>query len=353
MVTDLPDYTKREVLVIDIADFPQEVMVDHRKILGETLKIPTEPYCLPSSIENIVRINHEQIKGLALKDPTVALSVPVSWEGPYVAYEPCLDAWKTQIVDWAAGTLDVNIKSITGTVIQQIDLAKVLGAALSHSNPVISRLTNGAAFIDPRDRNWTITESLARSWYLGSSDIPDLLDKAGRLLGIVYGSLDKLQQQATTKELLVQIAHQGVIKDPTQIRALTASDIVTAKQSDETLLKATVTQLAKDRTVSSVDATATPLQINLAANNGNSAALYTPAAGKAIRIKFISLEQSADVDLGYRFGAAGTIYYLRTTKGLYVSNLIGCNNQGAADAALYLNSSAATNIKGYILLVEV
>ena len=124
-------------------------------------------------------------------------------------------------------------------------------------------------------------------------------------------------------------------------------------QSDETKLKATVTQAAKDRTISSIDTIATPLQINIAALNGNSSALVTPASGKKIRIKFISLEQDAAVDIGYRFGAAGTIYYLRITAGLYVSNLIGCNNEGAADAALYLNSSGATNVKGYILYEEV
>jgi len=33
----------------------------------------------------------------------------------------------------------------------QVDLARVLGAALSHANPVISRITDGAAYIDPRE----------------------------------------------------------------------------------------------------------------------------------------------------------------------------------------------------------
>jgi len=183
-----------------------------------------------------------------------------------------------------------------------------------------------------------------------------------------------------TNEWYVAVRYSGAEIDPRSIRALTNADIisveqsdqtklkatvtqasiartvtgtVTAEQSDETKLKATVTQAAKDRTISSVDATATALQISLSALNGNSSALVTPASGKALRIKFISLEHSADVDLGFRFAAAGTIYYLRITKGLYVSNLIGANAQGAADEALYLNSSAATNVKGYILYSEV
>ena len=33
----------------------------------------------------------------------------------------------------------------------QIDLARVLGAVLAHGNPVITRITDGGAFIDPRD----------------------------------------------------------------------------------------------------------------------------------------------------------------------------------------------------------
>lgn len=110
---DLPDYTKRQILIIDIDGFPQEVMVDHRKILGVALKTPTVAQCLPISIEHVVQIDHQQIKGLTLKDPTVELSVPISWEGPYLAYEPCIDAWKVKIVEWAVGTLAVDITTDT------------------------------------------------------------------------------------------------------------------------------------------------------------------------------------------------------------------------------------------------
>jgi hypothetical protein len=101
------------------------------------------------------------------------------------------------------------------------------------------------------------------------------------------------------------------------------------------------------------DTVPTAYQINIAALNGNSAIIVNPAAGKAVRLKFISLEHSADVDIGYRFGAAGTIYYLRITKGVYLSNLIGANNQGAVNDDFYLFSSGATNVKGYIMVTEV
>jgi len=57
----------------------------------------------------------------------------------------------------------------------------------------------------------------------------DPVDRAARLLGKVYGSQDVLQQRATSKELIVQIQHQGSEKDPTQIRALTNVDVVSGE----------------------------------------------------------------------------------------------------------------------------
>ena len=399
MVTDLPDYTKREVLVIDITDFPQEVMVDHRKIFGVALKTPTELNCLPSSIENIVRINHEQIKGLALKDPTVPLAIPVSWEGPYLAYEPCLDAWKTQIVDWAAGTLDVNIKSITGTVIGAIDLAKVLGATLAHSNPVISRLTDGAAFIDPRD----------------------VSDRAARLLGIIYGDKGQLAQRTTSLDAYVALRYSGAEIDPRDIRALTVTDIVTAKQSDETLLKATVTQASKDRTVTGTvtaeqtdqtklkatvtqaakdrtvtgtvtaeqataaslkgtvyqsdetllkatvtqaskdrtisDITKTTTIVSIQATAANNTIIQTPTAGKKIRVKLIDVwnNGTAAITVYLRFAAAGTARFKKTLNSYtgFIINLIGTNWEGSADEALIINLSAAGTVDVTVMKDEV
>jgi hypothetical protein len=277
---DLPDYSRKVIVVYEGSIISGEVKVDHVKIKGLTLKDPTEPLCLPSSIENIVRVNHLQIKGIALKDPYIPLSIPTSVENPALAYDAVNDRFKVDIAALSVGVIPVSLTSI------------------------------------PNPSNLDIVISL-------------------------------LSRETTLTALSAKITN------PLPVSLSTLLNPHPITQTNETLLKATVTQADKDRTISSVNATATPLQINLAALNGNSAALLTPAAGKAIRIKFVSLEHSADVDLGYRFGAAGQIEYLRITKGVYVSNLIGCNNQGAADAALYLNSSAATNVKGYIMLVEV
>jgi len=76
--------------------------------------------------------------------------------------------------------------------------------------------------------------------------------------------------------------------------------------------------------------------------------LWTPATGKKCRLKFLWGELSADVDLGYRFGATGDIYYLRVTKGVFGMNFIGCNDQGDTDEVVYLYASGACSVKGFV-----
>jgi hypothetical protein len=336
-----PDFTKRIKGQMDLAF-----------VKGVALKDPTVTGCVPVSIEHVVDINHLKIKGTTLKNPSFTACIPCSIENTAIAYDITNDRFKVVVESWTAGALAVSLANDFTRQLGQVDLYRVLGATLAHTNPVIVRLSTGATWLDPRDRNWTITEALARSWNLGASDVPDLSDRAARLLGKVYGNQDVLQQRATTKELLVQIQHQGVEKDPTQIRALTSSDVITVVQGTAANLLATVTQAAKDRTISSVDATATAQQIDVTFSGSGNQTVRTPAGGKKIRLKFLSLELSADVVLGYRFAAAGTIFYLRTTKGPYLSNLIGANNEGAADEALILNASAACTVKGYALVQE-
>lgn len=218
MVTDLPDYSKKVIVVYEGTITGGEVLVDHRKILGialktptvaqclpisiehivqinheqifgVALKTPTEAQCLPSSIENIVRIDHQQIKGLTLKDPTVELAVPISWEGPYLAYEPCIDAWKVKIVEWAVGTLPVSLAYDWARQLGLVDLSRVLGAALSHSNPVITRLTNGSAFIDPATET-TLAQILA---YFGAA-------------GLINVALDTRASESTVAQIFSLIA---------------------------------------------------------------------------------------------------------------------------------------------------
>jgi len=286
------------------------------------------------------KIDHWYIKGVELIDPTIAKALPISIENPAIAYDSVNDRFKVDVEALSAGLMGVNLQ-------------QVLGADLSHSNPVIARLTDGSAFIDPRDIRALTSSDVVTVDNLLNPHPTDVSDRAARLLGIVYGNLAQLQQRDSTYDLFVQLRHAGVEIDPRNIRALTSSDIITAVQPTASNLNATVTQAEKDRTISSIDAVATPVQINNTWSAAGDYTVYTPASGKKVRLKFISLELSADVDLAYKFGSSGTLYYLRTTKGPYVSNLIGCNTEGAADEALILNASGACTVKGYVILEEI
>lgn len=321
------------------------------------------------------KTDHWWIKGVELQDPTFPACIPTSIENDAIAYDAEHDRFKVDIEAISVGTLQVDVTDQWNRQLGLVDLSRVLGAALAHNNPVIARLTNGSAFIDPRD----------------------MIDRAARLVGIVYGSqsqqllqrattydllvqlrhngaeidprairaltssdiitaygnLDALQQRAATKELIVQIQHQGVEKDPTQIRALTGSDVVTVEQATPASLKATVTQAEKDRTITDVAHDGTAVDLTHTFAEAGSWEAHTVTAGKKVRVLFISIELSADVDLGYRFAVGGTIWCLRTTAGPYVSNLVFCTNIGAADEDLFIYASAACNIKGYAMIEEV
>lgn len=264
----------------------------------------------------IVKVNLQQILGTDFTAPTISGCVPSSIENPAIAYDADNDWFKQYIENPAIAYDDINDRF-------KVDIVAITAGALTVIQPDETLLK---ATVTQAEKDRTVTGTVTAE------------------------QTDQTKLKATVTQASIARTVTGTV---TAEQATAASLKGTVYQSDETLLKGTVTQAAKDRTISSVDATATPYQISLTALNGNSAAIVTPAGGKALRIKFISLEQSAAIDLGYRFGAAGTIYYLRTTAGVYVSNLIGCNNQGAADAALFINSSGATNVKGYILVTEV
>jgi hypothetical protein len=268
-----------------------------------------------------------------------------------------------------AGAFDVNVTDRMARLLGKIDIQKFLGSDVSATNPILTslvfdesvidprnirglsdsdlvtpvgslvqpftqravtfelltQLTSGGAEIDPRQIR-AITEALARSWTLGSSDVPDLSSRAARLLGIIYGNQDQLQQRATTKELLVQIQHQGSEKDPTQIRALTASDIVAIAREG------------------------TPTHFSLSA----SGTIYTPAAGKKVRLVAFFWSSDADIITSLRFGSGGSDMFPLQKTGVSAMNLLGLGPlQGAADAVLYGYLSGAGNMKGTVFTVEV
>lgn len=228
----------------------------------------------------------------------------------------------------------------------------------------------------------------------------DVADRAARLLGKVYGSQgQQLLQRATTYDLLIQLRNAGIEIDPRNIRALTSSDVidvsdkatrdlgkvdvagfdaplptgannigdvdvltlpslpagtnkigvVDTEQSDETKLKATVTQSAKDRTITDISKTATQKKIDLTATG----VIHTPSTGKKIRIKAFTWSSNADVVTALRFGTTGDLLFAIQAKGVIGMNLVGCNIEGGVDEVLYGYLSGTGTMKGTVLIEEI
>ena len=77
-------------------------------------------------------------------------------------------------------------------------------------------------------RYWDAASGKWKRFTLSSTVSVDVIDKAIREVGVVYGSQDEpFQQRASTYELLVQLAHAGVEINPQTIRALTSTDEIT------------------------------------------------------------------------------------------------------------------------------
>lgn len=88
----------------------------------------------------------------------------------------------------------------------QVDLARVLGAALTAANPVIVGLFDAAGNRMPA------MDIAARPGFV------DVIDRAARLLGIVYGSQgQQLLQRAATFDLIVQLRSGGAEIDPRDV----------------------------------------------------------------------------------------------------------------------------------------
>lgn len=193
--------------------------------------------------------------------------------------------------------------------------------------------------------------------------VQDIIDRANRQLGLVYGSQNVplqqetsskylqtipygstgnlLQQRASTNDLLIQLRNAGVEIDPRQIRALTSSDVVDISDKAARVLgKVDVTDVTKTVVQKKIDLTAT-------------GAIHTPASGKKIRIKAFQWSCDADVITALRFGAGGDLLFPIQAKGVIAMNLVGCNIEGAVDEILNGYLSGSGNMKGTVLIEEV
>ncbi|MFQ5999967.1 MAG: hypothetical protein ACE5J6_04235, partial [Candidatus Bathyarchaeia archaeon] len=163
-----------------------------------------------------------------------------------------------------------------------------------------------------------LNEILTKLDYPADPVVQDVIDRADRVLGRVYGSQGQhLQQRVSTYDLLVQLCHQGTEIDPRNITDVTK--VVAPKK---------------------IDLTATGV-------------IHTPATGKKIRIKAFTWSSNADIVTALRFGTAGDLLFPIQAKGVIGMNLIGANIEGAVDEALYGYLSGAGTMKGTVLIEEV
>jgi len=236
------------------------------------------------------------------------------------------------VIDRAARLLGIVYGSLgqlqqRGTSLDLYTALRQSGSELSTSNPIFSGI------VDASGNRMPSMDASIRPGYV------DVIDRAARLLGVVYGSqAQQLQQRASTYELLVQIMHQGVEKDPTQIRTLTSSDNVTAVQATRSSLK---TQPERED-LTSLGGTASP--------NNAGVQIVSGTAGQKIKV----------YDAGYHGAVAGLHYFYfgtsttATTKRFCTYNAAGLIHQtfvqpriGDAGDSLYIFASVSESNMPY------
>lgn len=180
-----------------------------------------------------------------------------------------------------------------------VDLSRVLGAALSAANPVVIGLYDAAGNRMPS------MDNAIRPGYI------DVIDRAARLLGVVYGSqAQQLLQRAATFDLLVQLRSAGVEIDPRQIRSLTAATDVVATTDNGGSLTIDNSNI-DNRTVTKHDAKTYLWTAAGSAVDG--ATVIAAVANKVIKIHRLFLQSTVD-------GATDVYLYEETSGNLVTTN---------------------------------
>lgn len=92
---------------------------------------------------------------------------------------------------------------------------------------------------------------------------------------------------------------------------------------------------------------------NLTFTAAGSTTIYTPPTGKKAQIIGFCIENTADVEALLRFATSQNIVAPLPTKGVVAMNLIGLKeHEGAVNEAVEVYASGATNVRGWICVVE-
>ncbi len=93
---------------------------------------------------------------------------------------------------------------------------------------------------------------------------------------------------------------------------------------------------------------------NVALTAAGSSAIYTPSAGKAVRVLGWSFYTNADVIVELRFATSLNVIAGLPAKGSHAMNTLGMEPpKGAVDEKVEIYGSGAVNVKGWICVLEV
>ena len=188
------------------------ILVDTGVIAADTTSLDTK--ITVEDFDTAVPVDNRQIVGIALPS---ALGAVIGG----TAADPIV----TNVSDRAARLLGVIYGSQAQQLLQR-------GATFD----LQVQLRSAGAEIDPRARTWT----------LGAGDVPDLSDRAARLLGVVYGSqAQQLLQRAVSFDLLVQLRSGAAEIDPrdTIDRAARLLGVIYGSQAQQLLQRAVTFEL--------------------------------------------------------------------------------------------------------------
>ena len=188
---------------------------------------------------------------------------------------------------------------------------------------------------DPRDRNWTISETLSVTGTVNVEQSDETKLKAT----VTQASIDRTISSLPDVDI-------GDISKGTQthdVKITLDSETVTVVQSTASNLKAEVTQSAKDREITDISKTTSPITITT--TDASDKLIKDPSAGKKFRVKFIYVWNKSGADRsidGFKFGSGS--YHFPSKLGDktgYGMNVVGANFEGAVDENLVFKANGA------------
>jgi len=182
------------------------------------------------------------------------------------------------------------------------------GSELSVSNPIF------ASIVDVFANRMPPMDSAVRPGYV------DVIDRASRLVGIVYGDQGQLAQRATTRDAYVQLRSGGTEIDPRLIQDVQKTITVPTAAGGGYLARQAI------------------------GAGGTATIKNAPGAGFKLRLKRLQVSVDAITAIDLRWGTTAFESYYLPANGSIIVNKIGENFDGPANTALTIYSTNAVNI---------